>query len=363
MQHSPRTQFSPATVIERLNPAYFALVMATGIVSIAGKIHGLNAVAIILFGVNVVCYGGLWVVMVLRAALYPRSFLSDISDHARGPGFFTWVAGTGVLGAQFVLVVPIPSVALGLWMLTVLLWLVVIYSVFAALSVKQSKPRLEEGISGGWLVAIVATQSVSLLSSRVAGLVAAQQDYMMFLALVSWLFGGMLYIWIISLIFYRYTFLKFTANDLSPPYWINMGAMAISTLSGDLLIRGASTNPVLRGLLPYLQGMTLLFWATGSWWIPLLVILGVWRYLIKRFPFEYDPLYWGMVFPLGMYSVCTRELADVMHFPFLHGISRSFLYVALLAWGITFLAWLRQALFPTLIAVIRNIVNFRTFLP
>ena len=40
-----------------------------------------------------------------------------------------------------------------------------------------------------------------------------------------------------------------------------------------------------------LKGLTLLFWATGSWWIPLLLIPGVWRYLIRRFPFQYDPLY------------------------------------------------------------------------
>jgi len=29
----------------------------------------------------------------------------------------------------------------------------------------------------------------------------------------------MLYVWIISLIFYRYTFFVFKANDLAPPYW------------------------------------------------------------------------------------------------------------------------------------------------
>jgi len=51
-----------------------------------------------------------------------------------------------------------------------------------------------------------------------------------------WLWGGMLYIWMISLIFYRYTFFKFSPGDLQPPYWINMGAMAISTLAGARLI-------------------------------------------------------------------------------------------------------------------------------
>ena len=338
--------------LERLHPSYFALVMATGIVSIAAQIQGLRLIALTLLAINVAAYVGLWLTMAARMTLYPRSFFADISDHARGPGFFTWVAGTGVFGAQFVLILRVQWVALGLWALTLLLSLVITYSVFTALSVKESKPTLHDGINGSWLVAIVATQSVSVLSSRVAFLLPAQQEQILLLALLTWLFGGMLYIWIISLIFYRYTFLKFTAGDLSPPYWINMGAMAISTLAGALLIQNAPVDPLLHELVPFLKGLTLLFWATGSWWIPLLLILGVWRYLIKRFPFEYDPLYWGMVFPIGMYTVCTDELAAVMNLPFLRPIPDTFIYLSLLAWTATFIAWLREALLPICIALI-----------
>jgi Voltage-dependent anion channel len=41
----------------------------------------------------------------------------------------------------------------------------------------------------------------------------------------------MLYIWIISLIFYRHTFFVLEPSDLAPPCWINMGAVAISALA------------------------------------------------------------------------------------------------------------------------------------
>jgi tellurite resistance protein TehA-like permease len=111
-----------------------------------------------------------------------------------------------------------------------------------------------------------------------------------------------------------------------------MGAVAISTLAGTLLAAAAPLSPLLGDLLPFIKGLTLLFWATATWWIPMLVILGVWRHIYRRFPLRYDPLYWGAVFPLGMYTVCTFRVAMMIDEPALLVISRAFLYIALAAW-------------------------------
>jgi tellurite resistance protein TehA-like permease len=315
-----------------LFPGYFALVMATGIISIACFLLAMKTIALVLLVINVVAYAVLWLLLLVRLLFFFSRVKADINDHLRGPGFFTVVAGTCVLGSELLIVVDQYRIAVGLWFFGLLLWAVIMYTFFAAMTVRENKPSIEAGLNGSWLLIVVATQSISVLGTLLATRFGDYREPVLLFTLCMFLLGCMLYLPLITLIFYRFTFVNVTMAALTPPYWINMGAVAITTLAGARLIIAAPEWSLLNEVVPFLKGFTLFFWAAGTWWIPVLFILGFWRHVYKKFPLRYDPQYWGLVFPFGMYTVCTFQLSKAINFDPLMVIPRYFIYLALASW-------------------------------
>jgi hypothetical protein len=134
-----------------LFPGYFALVMATGISSVAAHLSGMGLLARALLAVNLVAYPVLWALLLIRLIRFFPRVKADITDHVRGPGFFTTVAGTCVLGSQLVIIAGRTEAAGALWLVGLLLWGLIMYTFFTSVTVREDKPPLETGLNGAWL--------------------------------------------------------------------------------------------------------------------------------------------------------------------------------------------------------------------
>ncbi len=330
--------------IERLPPAYFAMVMATGIVAVACHVTGWELFAGPLLYLNVGLYAFLWILTVVRVFTSPGNMLADLKDLTRGPGYFTIVAATCVLGTELIVLRQAYGPGLALLALGGTLWLIIIYAVFMSFTALDRDMSLDKNITGIWLVAVVSTQSVAILTALMSETFASAQLTALFTAVGFFLVGLFLYMIIITLISYRLFFFAVDPATLSPSYWINMGAVAISTLAGATILESAPEVELFQTLRPFLVGCVLFSWSVATWWIPLLVLMGVWKHLLRRVPLRYTPEYWGLVFPLGMYTVCTFHLKNIIGFDLPERIADGFVYFALIAWSMTFYGFVRSIL-------------------
>jgi tellurite resistance protein TehA-like permease len=321
----------------------FALVMATGIVAIAAVSQGLHPIGAALFLISLVAFAVLSLLMLFRLIGDRAGLISELSHHRTAAGFLTIVAAAAVLGDEFSVQADELPIGVGLWLAAGVLWTGLVYAFFCALATRPQKPPLVDGLDGTWLLLAVATEALAVLGTHVAG-GFARPEIVVYLSLCWFLLGGFFYLITIALIVLCWLFEPLPPERLTPPYWINMGAMAIATLAGARLESISGTDPLLARLLPGVALATVLCWAVASWWLPLLLLLMIWRHAMRGVPLSYRLEHWSMVFPLGMYTAATSAFLRVNSLDFLSWIPGVFIWIALGAWVATFAGMVRRAI-------------------
>ena len=118
----------------------------------------------------------------------------------------------------------------------------------------------------------------------------------------------LLYLMLATLVTLRLLTTPTDPHTFRPSYWIYMGATAITVLAGSRILVLSADLPIVAATSAFVSGFTYVLWAFGAWWIPLLVLFGVWRYAVRREPMRYESELWSIVFPLGMYAVASIAL-------------------------------------------------------
>ena len=328
-----------ATTIRDLHPGYFAFVMATGIISTGTFLLGPSWLS---KGLLVVASIGLVVLstaLAVRLAVFRSSVAADIQAPERVFGFFTIVAGIDVLGVRLG-AAGHPLATAILAGLATALWLALTYGVPASLLLTRERDSVLGGVNGTWLLWVVSTQSLSVAASTLVPVWPLQSGLLAPAAVGLWSVGLVLYLLLASLIMLRWLTVAMTPATLGPPYWILMGATAITVLAGVRILSLPAALPITRATAGFVEGFSFALWAFGTWWIPLLIALGLWRHVRRHWPFSYEPTLWSVVFPLGMYSVATLSFGKIAHLSFMEPLGRFMLWVAVAAWVVVAVAFL-----------------------
>ena len=322
-----------AAVIRDLDPGYFAFVMATGIISTGTFLFGPSWLSEALLAVAAAGLVVLSAALAARVACFKASLLADIKNPERTFGFFTITAGLDVLGVRLAdSGHPLATAVLS--GLASAVWLLLTYGVPASLLLTRSSESVLGGVNGSWLLWVVATQSLSVAASALSSAWPSQSVLLASVAVGMWSIGLLLYLLLVSLILLRWLTVPLTPAALGPPYWILMGATAITVFAGAQILGLPAGLAVTRATHGFVEGFSFAMWAFGTWWIPLLIVLGLWRHVRRRWPLSYEPALWSVVFPLGMYSVATLAFGKVARLAFMRPVAHVMIWAAIIAWAL-----------------------------
>jgi tellurite resistance protein TehA-like permease len=315
--------------VRRLPPGAFAFVMATGIVSSAFDLVGQDAISAVLLAVSLIGLVLLTIAILWRVVAYRADLLRDAGEPSRAFGFFTVVAAVNVVGVRlYTPEAPVATIVLAL--LSVPLWLLLTYGVPGTLILRDRDSPVSAEVDGSWFLWVVGTQS---LATAAAALDEHANNAVLADAAVGlWGIGVMLYVMLATLVTLRLLTTRRDPHKLGPSYWIYMGATAITVLAGSSILALSPDLPVFAATAAFVSGFTYVLWAFGMWWMPLLVVFGIWRHAVRHEPVRYESELWSIVFPLGMYSVASMHFGGVAALPVLAGIGEIGTWIAGLAW-------------------------------
>ena len=308
------------------------------------------------------CYALFVGLFALKAVVFPRRVAVDLQDRERHWGTLTFVVGTNTVGVQVVLFFEVISVATALWLTTVVTTPLLLYYLFATEFIGARKTAVSERINGAFLLVIVCMQSLAVLGGLLSSELPLYAADIVLLSMSYFGAGYVLYFIVVTVVTYRLLEGSVRPVDWTGPYWITMGAAAITTLAGSTLGPQLETIPAWEPYAPVILGVTFLAWAIASWWIPLLLVVDVWKLLTggiegrppvwvvlvpwARLAFGrrlhvYDPAAWGRVFPMGMYTACTLNLGGIRTFNTLRIVPEYWGWFALFVCGLPLLGAIR----------------------
>ena len=336
-------------IIRQFTPNWFTVSMGTGLVAlIISEFPMLKALTwqlgtglwyfnILLFVLFSVLYG-------LRWAFYPHE-AKQIFQHPSMSLFLGTIpmALATILNGFLKYGQPIygdtaVQIAQTLWYADVVLALLVAWAVPFAMY-RHQEHALQQ-MTAVWLLPIVACEVAASSGGLLLGHLAADTHAVAILlgSYVLWGVSVLRAFAILTILMLRLVLHKLPEKELAVSSWLALGPIGTAALA--LLVLGhqapmlmASLGLAQLGQLFQQAGIlaSLILLGFGLWWLGIAVLTTL-HHAKQDLPFNLG--WWGLTFPLGVYTLAILTLAQQLNLAFLYAVGYAFAAILMLLWSL-----------------------------
>ena len=336
-------------IIRQFTPNWFTVSMGTGVVAlIVSEFPMLKALTwqlgtglwyfnILLFVLFSVLYG-------LRWAFYPHE-AKQIFQHPSMSLFLGTIpmALATILNGFLKYGQPIygdtaVQIAQTLWYADVVLALLVAWAVPFAMY-RHQEHALQQ-MTAVWLLPIVACEVAASSGGLLLGHLAVDTHAVAILlaSYVLWGISVLPAFAILTILMLRLVLHKLPEKELAVSSWLALGPIGTAALA--LLVLGhqaptlmASLGLAQLGQLFHQAGIlaSLILLGFGLWWLGIAVLTTL-HHAKQDLPFNLG--WWGLTFPLGVYTLAILTLAQQLNLAFLYAVGYAFATILMLLWSL-----------------------------
>ena len=336
-------------IIRQFTPNWFTVSMGTGVVAlIVSEFPMLKALTwqlgtglwyfnILLFVLFSVLYG-------LRWAFYPHE-AKQIFQHPSMSLFLGTIpmALATILNGFLKYGQPIygdtaVQIAQTLWYADVVLALLVAWAVPFAMY-RHQEHALQQ-MTAVWLLPIVACEVAASSGGLLLGHLPADTHAVAILlgSYVLWGVSVLPAFAILTILMLRLVLHKLPEKELAVSSWLALGPIGTAALA--LLVLGhqaptlmASLGLAQLGQLFHQAGIlaSLILLGFGLWWLGIAVLTTL-HHAKQDLPFNLG--WWGLTFPLGVYTLAILTLAQQLNLAFLYAVGYAFAAILMLLWSL-----------------------------
>lgn len=336
-------------IIRQFTPNWFTVSMGTGVVAlIISEFPMLKALTwqlgtglwyfnILLFVLFTVLYG-------LRWAFYPHE-AKQIFQHPSMSLFLGTIpmALATILNGFLKYGQPIygdtaVQIAQTLWYADVVLALLVAWAVPFAMY-RHQEHALQQ-MTAVWLLPIVACEVAASSGGLLLGHLAADTHAVAILlgSYVLWGVSVLPAFAILTILMLRLVLHKLPEKELAVSSWLALGPIGTAALALLVLGHQAPTLMASLGLAQLGQFFqqagilaSLILLGFGLWWLGIAVLTTL-HHAKQDLPFNLG--WWGLTFPLGVYTLAILTLAQQLNLAFLYAVGYAFAAILMLLWSL-----------------------------